>query len=371
MKSAGRVGDMQDVQFMQRALALAHRGLGRTRPNPPVGAVVVRSGRIVGEGYHRRAGGPHAEAVAIAAAGAATSGATLYVTLEPCSTWGRTPPCTDLIRKAGVRRVVVGCLDPNPRHAGHGLRVLRRSGLAVVEGVLREEAELLIAPFRKWITTGYPFVTLKLAESLDGRIADREGRSQWISGEAARREVQRLRASADVVLVGWRTVRADDPSLQCRGARRAELHRVVVDSQGRLPLTARVVSDADRTRTIVATTARSPRAFRQTLGQRGVRVWVLPQRGGRVRLRHLMKKLGQAGFLHVLCEGGATLAAGLLEEKMVDALVFFVAPRILGGTTSLPAVTGAGWRLAHAPRLRFADWRRIGPDLMISAHPEF
>ena len=208
-----RIKPLQPHEFwMQRALRLARRGEGLTRPNPPVGAVAVKSGKIVGEGYHRRAGGPHAEVVALSKAGTKARGCTLYVTLEPCCTWGRTPPCTDLILSSGVRRVVVSVRDPNPRHSGRGLTLLRRKGIRVIEGVCAEEGMKLIAPFAKWIRRGLPYVTLKLGMSVDGKIADRKGRSRWITGPEARNKVHELRRRVDGILVGGGTVRNDDPS---------------------------------------------------------------------------------------------------------------------------------------------------------------
>jgi diaminohydroxyphosphoribosylaminopyrimidine deaminase/5-amino-6-(5-phosphoribosylamino)uracil reductase len=336
---------------MRKALRLARRGEGGTRPNPPVGAVVVRRGRVVGHGFHRRAGEPHAEALAIRSAGPACRGATLYVTLEPCCTTGRTGPCTEVILRSGIRRVVAAVRDPNPRHCGRGLALLRRRGIEVVEGVCAAEAARLLAPFRKWITTGRPYLTLKMGTTLDGRIADARGRSRWITCPASRSAVGDLRRRVDAVMVGGDTVRADDPSLlpPADGSREGPL-RVVVDSRGRVPAGARVLTDGRADRTVVATTSRAGLAAEGTS-----LAWVL-------------RRLGSEGVLHVLCEGGGRIARSLVRAGLVDEFLFFVAPRLLGGD-GVAAVAGPGWALQKGPRLRFVEVRRVGADVMVRAVP--
>jgi diaminohydroxyphosphoribosylaminopyrimidine deaminase/5-amino-6-(5-phosphoribosylamino)uracil reductase len=354
-----------DTDWMRQALKLAARGMGRTRPNPPVGAIVVApDGRLLGAGYHRRAGGPHAEVLALRQAGAAARGATLYVTLEPCCTFGRTPPCTAAILRAGIARVVVGTTDPNPRHAGRGPRKLRRAGVEVACGVCRDEARRIIAPFARWVTTGRPLVTLKLGASLDGRIADGRGRSRWITCPASRRRVQALRRGVDAIVVGAHTVRRDDPGLLCGG--RSGPWRVVVDGRRPLPLTSRVLTDAAAERTIVATTRACPAARRLAYARCGARVWILPARRGRVSSAALCKRLGREGILHALCEGGGELAAALIAAGRVDRYVWFAAPLFLGGA-GVPAIGGRGWPLARAPRLRITAVSRCGRDAMIEA----
>lgn len=353
---------INDTLFMRRAIELARRGEGLTRPNPPVGAVVVKSGRIVGEGWHRKAGGPHAEILALRQAGEAARGATLYVTLEPCCTHGRTPPCTDAVLAAGIRRVVAACRDPNPRHAGRGLRLLKRRGLDVVSGVAGGEAGRLVEPFAKWITRRRPFVTLKLAVTLDGRIADAEGRSRWITGEASRKRVQALRRRADAILTGVNTVNADDPSLLPRPARGRRPWRVVVDTRGRVNPDARIFHDEAAGRTMLATTAEAGAALAHV---------ILPGRkNGRVDLAKLLQELAALDILHVVCEGGGQLAASLLGEKLVDELWLFVAPRILGGGETKPAVGGAGWMLKQAPVCRIVSCERVGEDVLLIARPQ-
>lgn len=348
-----------DLRFMLRALELARKGEGLTRPNPPVGAVVVRAGRIVGEGWHRKAGGPHAEIHALRDAGAKARGATVYVTLEPCSTFGRTPPCTEALIAAGVKRVVVAARDPNPRHAGRGVTLLRRAGIAVTTGVAEDEARALIAPFSKWILTQRPWVTLKLGMTLDGRIADATGRSRWITSAASRREVQHLRRRADAILVGRGTARADDPSLLPVPARGRKPWRVVVDTHGSLPATLRVFTDEARARTLLATTR----------GESSPNRLVLPARGRYVSLRALMRELGRRGLLHVVCEGGGELAAALWRDGLVDEAWLFLAPKLLGGDAR-PAFGGIGWPLAKAPELEVREVRRVGPDTLIVARPK-
>ncbi len=355
---------------MQRALELAWRGAGRTRPNPPVGAVVVNGGRLVGEGWHRRAGGPHAEVEALRRAGAQAAGGTLYVTLEPCSTQGRTPPCTERILAAGVARVVTAVRDPNPAHNGRGIRLLKRRGLAVTEGVGAAGATSLLRPFAKWITTGRPFVTLKMGMTLDGRIADAAGRSKWITSPASRRLVQELRRHCDAIMVGAGTVRRDNPSLSLLGAAAsAGPLRLLVDACGCLAPGARVLADGAASRTIIATTAACPAQTRAAYAGAGATVWPLAARRGRVSLKALVRRAGKAGLLHVLCEGGAEMAAELIDQDLVDECVIFVAPTILGGQ-ALPVVTGRGYTLAGARKLVFTEMQRVGTDIMIKAVPQ-
>lgn len=355
-----------DQDWMREAIRLAQLGQGLTRPNPPVGAVVVMNGRLVGRGYHRKAGGPHAEVYALRQAGSRARGATLYVTLEPCSTWGRTPPCTEAILQAGITRVVAAIADPNSRHAGKGFRLLRRAGVEVVSGVHADMGREILAPFACSMTRHRPYVTLKLAESLDGRIADASGRSKWISGPAARNVVQQLRCQVDAIMVGAGTVIKDDPSLLPRPAKGRSPYRVIVDAAGRLPAGRRVFSDEAAARTILATTPRCPKQCRAAYAAKGVTVWVLPATGGGVSLPALMRSLHVLGVLHVLCEGGGELAASLLKAKLVDEMLLFVAPVVMGGT-GIGAVGGKGWALAEAPRLKIVETRMVGDDVLIRA----
>ena len=362
-----------DARHMRRALALARRAEGQTRPNPPVGAILVAADgeTVLGQGWHHRAGAPHAEVEAFLDAerrGADVRGATLYVTLEPCSTTGRTPPCTERILASGVRRVVVGSVDANPRHTGRGLDILRAAGIEVVAGVLSRDTDALLRPFFHWIRTGAPFVTLKMAASLDGAIADASGASKWISCEASRNAVQRLRRSADAVLVGSGTALADNPSLLCRlpgAAHRDGLRRIVVDSRGRLPVSLRVFTDGHAAATAIATTGRCPVRVREAWKAAGATVWTLPAGAdGHVDLKALLAKAGEAGLMHLLCEGGATLAGELLAANLVDELRLYLAPIVLGRRTA--SVFGdRPFPLADAPKFAFDAPRRSGSDLLL------
>lgn len=352
-----------DKVWMMEAVRLAGLGEGLTRPNPPVGAVLVRDGRVVGKGYHRRAGGAHAEIFALRQAGAAARGATLYVTLEPCSTWGRTPPCTDAIIAAGVRRVVAAIKDPNPRHSGRGLKWLRKAGIQVTTGPCRREAEALAGPFARRMLEGRPMTVLKLAVSLDGKIADYTGHSKWISGSRSRKRVQELRARCDAIIVGAGTVMADDPSLLPRPSRGRKPMRVIVDGRGHVPPDARVFMNVCAGPAILATTRRCSGARCRAYESTGAQVWVLPGDRGGISLRALLKRLAEAGAMRVLVEGGGVLAESFLRAGLVDEAVLFLAPVILGGG-GVCSVGGQGWLLKKAPRLALRECLRSGGDLM-------
>ena len=368
----------QDERYMRLALALARRGLGETSPNPVVGAVVVAGGRIVGRGYHRRAGGPHAEAAALRHAGPRARGATLYVTLEPCNHTGHTPPCCDAILDAGIARVVAAMKDPNPLTNGRGIRRLRRAGVRVTTGVLDAEARRLNAPFVKCMTARMPWVVAKIAQSLDGKIATTTGQSQWISSPQARRFAHQLRRDADAVVIGVNSVLTDDPLLTARDpdrpARRRRPVKIIVDSRLRTPLARRCFSSASPAPTIVATTVTAARK-RAALARRGVTVLTLPPSGGRVPLAKLFRLLARRYELtSVLIEGGGELLAGALAERLVDRLVCITAPMVIGGKTAPSSVGGPGVpHLREAIRLTgscgLADpcvyW--IGTDLVIDA----
>jgi diaminohydroxyphosphoribosylaminopyrimidine deaminase/5-amino-6-(5-phosphoribosylamino)uracil reductase len=370
----------QDNRFMQRALALARRGLGKTSPNPAVGAVLVRSGRIIGKGWHKRAGGPHAEVFALSGRGSgipaatgrdknvaptgkhAARGPTLYVTMEPCCTWGKTPPCTDAIIAAGVKRVVVAALDPNPKHNGRGLKVLRRAGIRVEAGLSSDEATAMNEAFNKWITTGMPLVTAKAAMSLDGKIATRTGDSKWITSEAARREAHKLRSRVDAVMVGANTVIRDNPQLTVRhGVRAKQPLRVVVDARGRAPRTSKLFNDARRRQTVLVTTTLSSARWRRYLSQSGIEVLVVAQQRGRVDLRAALKALGKRNITSVLVEGGGELLGSFFDARLVDKIALFYAPIVIGGRNAVTAVDGEGVpTVRKSVQLRDCRWRRIG-----------
>ena len=355
-----------DAAFMRLAVRLGRRGVGRTSPNPPVGAVVVKNGRVVGRGYHRRAGAAHGEADALRDAGDAARGATLYVTLEPCTHHGRTPPCTDAVLRSGVRRVVIGVRDPNPKVSGNGVGLLRRRGIDVELGVEAEACAELVAPFAKHARTGLPLVTLKLAASLDGRIATRTGASRWITGPESRRFVHRLRDQTDAVMVGANTVALDDPELTCRIRGGRDPLRVIVDGRLRVPLGARVLTSAAARGTLLATVTRKPRIL-DSLRRAGATVLVLPGKNGLLSLRRLLRELARRDVHSVLIEGGATLAAAALRERVVDRLLLFCAPIVIGGD-GRPMIAGLGVdEPSGALALRDLRVGRIGADLLMRA----
>lgn len=359
-----------DTLRMRQALALARRAVGRASPNPAVGALLVREGEVVGRGATHRAGGRHAETAALASAGERARGATLYVTLEPCAHQGRTPPCADAIVRAGVARVVAAVRDPNPRVAGAGLARLRAGGVVVEEGVMAVEAARLNAPFFKWITTGLPFVTCKWAMSLDGRIAASTGDSRWISSEAGRRQVHVLRRRSDAVMVGIGTALVDDPRLTPRppGPRRGFPWRVVVDSQARLPPAARLFEDAAHWPVLVAVGASAPADRVASLQAAGAEVMALPGADGRVDLRALLRALGEREITSVLCEGGSALFGGLRDAGLIDRVLAFVAPILIGGARAPAPIGGAGIdRVADALPLLASRVRRVGADWMWEA----
>ncbi len=361
-----------DERFMRRALALAGRGRGATRPNPMVGAVVVRGGRVAGEGWHRAAGLPHAEIGALGQAGGRARGATLYVTLEPCAHTGRTPPCVDAIIAAGITRCVVALRDPHVIVDGRGLRRLRRAGINVQTGVLEPEARRLLAGYLRVHERGRPLVTWKIATTLDGRVADRRGRSQWITGSAARAEVHRLRAQSDAIVIGSGTARADDPRLTVRGrARRAPPPlRVVCDSRLELPRTLRLFRPPLARGTVVACRRDAPAARVAELERRGIQVWRLPASRGGVSPRAVAKRLAQAGCLDVLLESGPRLGTAWLRAGVVDRLAWFVAPKLLGAP-GLPWCGPLGRNsLAAALPVRIDRIGRAGDDAFLSLELE-
>lgn len=347
-----------DEKFMQRALELARIAEGMTRPNPPVGAVLVKNGQVVAEAFHERAGEDHAERACLkkVPAGTELADATLYVTLEPCSTYGRTPPCTDIIIEKGVGRVVIAVVDWNPDHAGRGLKILEDAGITVVTGVCEADGFRLIAPFEKFITTGCPYVTLKLASTLDGKIADRNGNSKWITGPEAREVVQQMRRAADAVMVGSETVLADNPSLLPRPALGRKPFRVVVDGRARVPATAKILSDESADQTFIFTTK-----------EKGGAAWMtVSGKNGRCDLSSILMELGARGVMHVLCEGGGELAAALIDQDLVDEYAFFVGPKIIG-PDGRPNIGGQGHLMSDLKNLQFISVEQLGNDVLLRA----
>lgn len=349
---------------MRRALELANRGAGRVSPNPLVGCVVVKEGRVIGEGWHERCGGPHAERRALAACTEDPAGATLYVTLEPCCHWGRTPPCTDAILERGVARVVVGCLDSNPQVAGKGAALLRRAGVAVETGVLERACRRANEVFFHYIAHKTPFVVLKYAMTLDGKLAAASGDSKWVTGEAARAHVHETRNRLSAILVGVGTVLADDPLLTCRIAGGRNPLRIVCDSHLRTPPDSRLVRTARETPTLLACIERNGNAA--ALEAAGAECLVCAAKDGRVDLRDLMRRLGARGVDSVLLEGGGELHFAALEAGIVHKVQAYLAPKLLGGRAAKTPVGGAGLaRMADAIRLRDTAVTALGEDFLL------
>jgi diaminohydroxyphosphoribosylaminopyrimidine deaminase / 5-amino-6-(5-phosphoribosylamino)uracil reductase len=358
-----------DAIWMRRAIRLAERGRGLASPNPPVGAVVVRDGKAIGQGFHRGPGTAHAEVVALDAATEAARGATLYVTLEPCTHEGRTGPCAPRVISSGVARVVVGTTDPNPAVDGRGITAIRAAGIEVDLGVLASDTERLVASFTKFIRTGRPFVTAKIAVSLDGRAAAADGSSQWITGPTARRDAHRLRAASGAVLVGIGTVLRDDPKLtvRLRAYRGRQPIRVVVDSSGRTPAGAAVLSS--QAPTLIATTDKATEETIEALRSRGAEVMRFSSRDGRVDLALALDALGKRDIVDVLVEGGPTVIGDAVERSLVDRYVFYVAPMLLGsgGPGAIAALLAP--TISDARELRIDSARHVGADLRIEASP--
>ena len=327
---------------MKRALALARKGLGRTSPNPVVGCVIVKDGTVVGEGWHRKAGTPHAEIHALNMAGDAAQGADVYVTLEPCCHSGKTPPCSDALIRAGVRRVVAGMRDPNPQVSGGGLAALKRAGIETECGVLENDCRSINLPFIKHTTTGLPYVTYKCAMTLDGKIASITGESRWISCEDSRKYVHRMRAHNDAVMVGVDTILADNPQLTVRHVKGRNPVRTIVDSSLRTPTTVEILSGELARETIIACTE-ADRDIHRRYQQNGATVLVCNARKGRVDLRDLMGKLGTLGIQSILLEGGSRLAGEALVNGLIDECVFFYAPKVIGSDGFGYAPDGRGY----------------------------
>lgn len=372
-----------DAALMRQGLALARRAYGFTSPNPMVGAVLVRNGKVIGRGWHHRAGEPHAEVMALRDAeqrGNDPHAATLYVTLEPCSTTGRTPPCTSAILAAGIRRVVVGATDPNPKHAGRGLELLRKNGVEVISGVLADRCTRVNEAFNHWIVHRVPFVTVKAGMTLDGKIATERGESKWITGPAARTWAMTLRQAADAILVGVNTVIQDDPQLVVRSPQGGlnpggkKLRRLVLDGRARTPTAARILNDEFRRLTTIVVGDCAPSRRVHALSKR-VQVLVAPSRqpAGRdpqcIDLPWLLDRLGAEQVTSLLVEGGGEVNASFLLARLAHKVAFFYAPTILGGAKARRAVAGNGaksWQEALA--LEKIQWKRLGPDWLLNGY---
>ena len=357
--------EMDDRSYMKLALRLAERGAGHTSPNPLVGAVIVRDGKILGEGWHRKYGDLHAEREALASASGSVEGATMYVTLEPCCHYGHQPPCTDAIIDSGIKRVVVASQDPNPLVAGKGIAILRSHGIEVTEGVMRKEADYLNEIFFHYITTRRPFVAVKYAMTLDGKIACYTGASKWITGEDARRHVHVLRNRYSAILTGSGTVAADDPLLTCRIPHGRNPVRIVVDTSLSTPIDSRIIRTAGEVRTVIASCSSDSSRIRRYI-EAGCDVWTLPSSEGHVSIPSLIERLGGEGIDSVLCECGGELSWSLLNAGVVNKVYAYISPKILGGSSAPTPVGGRGIPdPSSAVILSGRRIRQFGDDLLI------
>lgn len=362
---------MAEEQFMKRAIELAKQGTGWTAPNPLVGAVVVKNGRVIGEGYHRKYGELHAERNALAACSENPAGATLYVTLEPCCHYGKTPPCTEIIIEKKIAKVVIGSRDSNPKVAGKGARILREHGIEVVEDYMREACDALNPVFFHYITTKTPYVVLKFAMTLDGKIATRTGASKWITGEAARNHVHQLRSRYAGILAGIGTVLADDPMLNCRIDGAHQPLRIILDSHLRIPMGSRLVRSAKEYPLLIVCNEsnrdREEGASRiQKLEEAGAKVWTLPEKNGHPDLNVLMQRLGEEKIDSVLIEGGGTVNEAALKAHIVHHVYAYIAPKIFGGEDAKTPVEGSGIRLPQeCAKLRLAKITVLLNDLLL------
>ncbi len=355
-----------DEKFMALALELAEKGRGRVEPNPMVGAVLVKGGNIVGTGYHQSFGGPHAEVHAIHEAGAGCKGATLYVSMEPCAHFGKTSPCTDAIIKAGIDRVVTAVIDPNPVTSGKGIQKLKDAGIHVAVGVMEAQSIRLNAPFFKLMQKGMPYIILKWAMSLDGKIATHTGDSRWITSEESRRYAHTVRGQVDGILVGIRTVVRDDPLLTCRIAGGRNPQRIIVDSNAALPLDSQLINTIHEGGIIVAVNEHAPRNRVEKLRQSGCRIIQTRDTHGRVGLPELCRRLGEMQMTNVLVEGGSGVITSMIQERLADKAMVFIAPIIIGGEAAPSPVQGKGIGNIHeALEIHDVSTKRFSNDLLV------
>ena len=359
----------KDTYFMQMALELAEKGRGAVAPNPMVGAIIVKDGRIIGAGYHEKFGEGHAEVNAIRSATEDVAGATIYVTLEPCSHYGKTPPCSDKIIEKKIDRVVIAALDPNPLVSGRGVKNLQAAGIEVVTGILAEESSRLNEIFMKYIVAKEPFVVMKAAMSLDGKIATRTGESQWITGPAARERVHQLRSALSGIMVGVQTVITDDPQLTSRIPGGKNPLRIIVDSTLLIPLEAKVLQNQELAKTIIATTERADRNKAALLEAAGIELLTVPAKDGRTDLKVLMRALGERGIDSILLEGGATLNFSALQANIVDKVQVYIAPKLIGGETAKTPVGGEGIeKLSQAFGVLDLKASSVGEDILLEGY---
>lgn len=358
-------------EYMKRAVELSKKGIGYTNPNPIVGAVLVKNGRIIGEGYHEVYGGPHAEVNAFRNAKEDVKGATMYVTLEPCSHYGKTPPCANVIVQKKISKVVIGMIDPNPMVAGRGIKILQDNGIEVITGVLEEEVKKLNEIFIKYITTKLPFCILKTAMTLDGKIATYIGDSMWITNEASRSYVHKIRNRVSGIMVGVGTILADNPKLTTRlhNKKGKDPTRIIVDTTARIPLDSNVFNNNSKAKTIIATTEKADSEKLRSIKEKGAEIIITPLKDNKVDLSFLMKSLGESGIDSVLIEGGSTLNYSALEEGIIDKFISFIAPKIIGGNEAKTPVGGKGIRyVKDAILLENIQVSRACEDIMIEGY---
>lgn len=354
--------------FMDLAFKLALKGKGRTSPNPMVGALVVKNSRIIGQGYHEKAGLAHAEAIALDDAGLKAKGATLYVTLEPCTHFGRTPPCVDKIIKSGIKKVIVGMVDPNPLNNGRGIRILKAEKIKTEVGLLENKLRKLNRAFIKYITRKIPFVTVKVGESLDGKIATRTGDSKWITSDRSRAYAHRLRSDYDAVMVGVNTILRDNPKLDVWFSKKQPV-KIIVDSQLSIPQEANVFSRKSSVIIVTLPVKSGQETENRKILVQKAKILEVKEKAGQINLKDMMKKLAQAEITNILVEGGGTLIGGLFDEGLVDKVLFFISPKIIGGKEAISSVMGRGIaRIDKAVKLKEVELRRIGEDFLFEGY---
>ena len=354
--------------FMNLAMRLALKAKGKTSPNPMVGAIVVKNGLIIGKGYHERAGLPHAEVVALDEAGEKAKGASLYVTLEPCSHFGRTPPCVNRIIKSGIKNVYVGMIDPNPLNNTRGMNALKQNKIKVEVGFLEESLKKINEPFIKYISKGMPFITVKIAQSLDGKIATKKGDSKWITSDKARGYAHRIRQRYDAIMVGVNTVLRDNPKLTSWFSKKHPV-KIIVDSQLSTPQEANIFSPNSKVIIVTLPTSAGQQTENRKILREKAKILEVKEKGGQINLRDMMKKLAQLEITNIIVEGGGTLIGSLFDEGLVDKVLFFISPKIIGGKEALSSVMGKGIsRIDKAIKLKDIQFRRIGEDFLVEGY---
>lgn len=366
------MGKMEHSYYMKKALRLAVKGKGRTSPNPIVGAVLINDDKMVGKGYHKKAGLPHAEIEAIRSAGEKTNGSRLYVNLEPCSHYGKSGPCAEAIIESGINEVIIGMKDPNPLVAGKGIRKLKKAGINVIQGIMEKDCRKINEPFIKYITTKLPYITMKVASSLDGKISTITGESRWITGDQARNHVHKIRDEVDAIIVGINTVLRDNPMLTTRLKTKKDLMnpiRIILDSRLKIPLTAKSIQLKNGQKTIIATTTKAPLRKVKILEKMGIVVLTIKEKETKVDMNELMKKLGKMEISNIMIEGGAEVNASALQSGIVDKVIFFIAPIIIGGANATSSIMGNGIRfLKDAIPIKETRIKKIGHDFMLEGY---